>query len=252
MYEQKTPLRTIKRTPGIPTEFPFKCYFATPDDIPEAAPDIIVGMDSGISNLAFSEIEIIRDPITKSVVDFKYVGSYYFLGELSKYKSKIQKQLHIMELYYELFSHKRVIAVGYELLPFTIIKDEKIRAGVLDAQVTTDYIKLVAYQLNHHMEAIGATKNKFVLTGNGQADKEEMCKNAFALTQDEMLLDIDHCADAFALAFCLFMDMLKQDSVDHGTPIPSKFAHMTWNFDKKKMPKPTWEQQPYPHNGNVS
>ena len=72
----------------------------------------------------------------------------------------IQKPVHIMELYYDLFSHKRVLFIGYELLPFTVIKDASI----------------------------------------------------------------------------------KQDVVDHNTPIPTKFAHMDWNFDKKKMPKPTWEQ----------
>lgn len=240
MYEVKKPLHIIKREKGIPDVFPLKCYFATPDDIPVDSPDIIVGMDSGITNLAFSEIQLIRDPITKSVVDFKYIGSYYFADELTRYKSKIQKQIHIMELYYDLFSHKRVLFVGYELLPFTVIKDASIRAGVLDAQCTTDYIKLVAYQLNHHMEAISAKANKYCLTSDGNAAKEKMCQYAYDMTGDICLLENDHCSDAFALAFYLFIDMVKQDVVDHNTPIPTKFAHMDWNF--KKMPKPTWEQ----------
>ena len=68
----------IQRENGLPTEFPLKCYKLAPNDILPYSPEILVGMDSGITNTAFSYIELIRDTETNAMIDFKYGGTYYF------------------------------------------------------------------------------------------------------------------------------------------------------------------------------
>ena len=86
----------IPREAGIPLKFPLKCYQPADNDIPPYSPEILVGMDSGISNTAFSYIELIRDEITNAVIDFKYGGTYYFKFFLIKLISRYILQADIM------------------------------------------------------------------------------------------------------------------------------------------------------------
>lgn len=230
----------LERTKGLPPEFPMKCYRPTYKDYESTTP-IVVGMDSGIGNTAFSYLELIQgtDTNPKPVTDFKYGDSYYFLPELEKLSYQLDKQLYLCEKYYDLFAKKPVHSLTYELLPLNEIQDMGILAGVISAQATTNLINATAYMLNHHFEPVPATAIKYCLTGNMLASKEEMCKAAFQLTDDLRLLENNHMADAFAMAFYGFIKILKEDCVFYNVPVPQKFAHMEWNF--KVMPLAPWE-----------
>ena len=70
----------IKREQGIPAEFPFKARFPAPNDIPEDAPEVFVGMDSGVGNTAFSYIELVKNPDTNAVIDFKVTNPHFKWG----------------------------------------------------------------------------------------------------------------------------------------------------------------------------
>lgn len=223
----------IPRQQGIPETFPIMGYYPSIGDIPEDAPEILIGMDSGVSNTAFCYIELIKDPQTKAVIDFKYGNSYYFSKEMEHLAYQIDKQFYLMEQYYNLFAHKFVTSLTFELLPLTSIKNSETLKGVIDAQNTTALISFLAYSLNHPYRPISATSIKKCLTGNGKAEKETMCNVAFALTQDERLLANDHMADAFAACFYTFIQRIKSDSVYYHTPIPQKWAGMDWNFKGK-------------------
>lgn len=224
----------IPRQMGIPDEFPLKCYSPTVGDIPSGSPEILIGMDSGVSNTAFCSIEIIRDIGTGAAIDFKFLNAYYFKSELDKYAYKIDKQLYLAEQYFNLFSHKNVNSLTFEVLPLPSTKSQEPLNGVIDAQATTDLIKTVAYLLKHHFNPIPATAIKFALTGTGKAAKDDMCMAAYSWVQNEELLYNDHMADAFACCFYSFMDMMIKDCKTYTLPIPGKFSHMIWNF--KNMP----------------
>ena len=243
MYEYNVPYKNkkhIKREHGIPETFPFKAYFPAPGDISTDEPEAFVGIDTGISNTAFSYIQLIKDPNTKAVVDFHYGDSYYFAPELATLLYKIDKQFFIMEQYYKLFSHKFVTSVTYELLPLTSIKDSETLKGVIDAQTTTSLLNALAYSLNHPYKPVPATSIKKCLTNDGNASKEDMCKAAYAITGDKRLLENDHMADAFADCFYSFIQRLKEDCVYYGVPVPEKYLSLcSWNFTT--TPKAPWE-----------
>lgn len=228
----------IPRETGIPTDFPLKCYRPAPNDIPPC-PEILVGMDSGVSNTAFSCIELIRDKNTNAIIDFRYAGAYYFKEELDKFTCQMDRQIYLAKQYYDLFSHRRVRSLTYELLALTSIKNEETLKGVIQAQATTNLINTVAYQLNHPFRPVPATAIKYCLTQNGKATKNDMCIGAYTCTGDEELLHNDHMADAFACCFYAFIRALKESCVCYEIPIPQKFAHMDWNF--KTMPKAPWK-----------
>lgn len=230
--------KNIERVKGIPDSCPLQCYFPTPEDIPISSPLVMVGMDSGVSNTAFAYIELVQGKQTKGIVDFKFGDAYYFKDDLDLYSLQKDKQFFLCQQYYQLFSHKLVESLSFELLPLTTIKDYDTLKGVLDAQSTTDMISTVAFQLRHYYTPIPPTSVKYCLTGNGKATKEEMCKAAFSLTGDKRLLDNDHMADSFACCFYSFIQKVKEDCVYFGTPIPQKFASMDWNF--RVMPAPPW------------
>lgn len=221
----------IPRETGIPIEFPIKCYKPAPDDIPPY-PEVLAGMDSGVSNTAFACIELIRDEKTNAIIDFRYAGAYYFKERLDKFTCQMDKQIYLAKQYYDLFSHKRVRSLTYEVLPLTSIKDEEILKGVIQAQATTNMINTVAYQLNHPFKPVPVTAIKYCITKNGKASKYDMCMEAYACTKDEELLYNDHMADAFACCFYAFIQELKKSCAYHGIPVPEKFAHMDWNFKK--------------------
>lgn len=243
-YAYETPYKFkhhIKREQGIPDEFPFKVRFPAPDDIPEDAPEVYVGMDSGVGNTAFSYIELIKNPDTNAVIDFNYTKSYYYAPELAMLIFQIDKQFFLMEQYYDLFAHKRVASLTYELLPLTNIKDYETLKGVIDAQSTTNMLNALAYSLNHPYKPTPATSIKYCLTGNGKATKEEMCQAAYAITDDEELLKNNHMADAFADCFYAFIQRLKEDCAYYSSPVPEKWAtKFDWNF--KTMPKAPWKK----------
>ena len=242
-YNYETPYKFkkhIHREQGIPKEFPFKARFPAPNDIPKDAPEVFVGMDSGIGNTAFSYIELIKDTKTKAVVDFQYTKSYYYAPELAMLLYQIDKQFFLMEQYYNLFAHKCVTSFTYELLPITNIKDYETLKGVIDAQSTTNLLNALAYSLNHAYKPTPVTSIKFCLTGNGRATKEEMCNAAYAITGDQELLKNNHMADAFAACFYSFIKRLKEDCAYYSTPIPTKWEKFDWNF--KVMPKAPWER----------
>lgn len=241
MAAKFTPKKNLKRLSGIPDVFPMQCYFPTVDDIPKDSPQIMVGMDSGVSNTAFSYIELIQDAKTKSVIDFKLGDTYYFKDELDSLALQKDKQIYLCKQYFDLFARKDVVSLTFELLPLTSIKDQDTLKGVIDAQATTNMITTISYQLHHYYKPVPATSIKYCLSGNGKATKEEMCQAAFSLTGDERLLNNNHMADAFAAAFYSFIQRVKEDCVYYGTPIPQKFAHMDWNF--KIMPAPPWAVQ---------
>lgn len=221
-----TPKKHIPRDIGIPLEFPLKCYQPADNDIPPYSPEILVGMDSGISNTAFSYIELIRDEITNAVIDFKYGGTYYFKDELDKFSCKLDKQLYLAEQYYNLFSHQRVSSLTFEVLSLNSVKDEETLKGIIDAQATTTIISTLAYQLGHHFIPVPATAIKFCIAGNGTAVKYDMCMNAYAWTKDEELLYNDHMADAFSCCFYTFVQKLKESCIQHNIPIPKKFSYV--------------------------
>ena len=177
MAEQNTYIykKHIPREKGIPDQFPLKCYRPAPDDIPPCSPEILVGMDSGISNTAFSYIELIRDRTTNALIDFKYGGTYYFKKVLDGFSCKLDKQIYLAEQYYNLFSHQRVSSLTFEVLSLNCPKNEETLKGILDAQTTTTIISTVAYQLNHHFNPVPATAIKHCLTGKGNASKYDMC-----------------------------------------------------------------------------
>ena len=56
MAEQDTYLykKHVPREKGIPDQFPFKCYFPTMDSVSLDLPQIMVGIDYGVSNTAFA------------------------------------------------------------------------------------------------------------------------------------------------------------------------------------------------------
>ena len=100
------PKKHIQRKTGIPLEFPLKCYQPADNDIPPYSPEVLVGMDSGISNTAFSYIELIRDEATNALIDFTYGGTYYFKRELDDFSCKLDRQIYLAEKYYNLFSQE--------------------------------------------------------------------------------------------------------------------------------------------------
>lgn len=216
----------IPRETGIPTEFPLKCYRPATDDIPPCSPEIIVGMDSGISNTAFSYIELIRDNNTNAVVDFSYGKTYYFRKELDNYSYKLDKQIYLANQYFDLFSRKNVIKLSFEVLPINSVKNEQTLKGILDAQATTTLISTLAYQLRHRFAPVPATAIKHCMTGNGNAPKYDMCIEAYSWSKDEELLYNDHMADAFACAFYSFIQELKESCNSHNVPIPQKFSRV--------------------------
>lgn len=225
-YIQK---KHIPRETGIPREFPLKCYQPADNDIPPYSPEILVGMDSGISNTAFSYIELIRDETTNAVIDFKYGGTYYFKDELDDFSYKIDKQIYLASRYYDLFSHRNVSDLTFEVLSLNSSKNEDLK-GIIDAQGTSTLISTLAYQLSHHFTPVPATAIKFCITGNGTAVKYDMCINAYAWTKDEELLYNDHMADAFSCCFYTFVQKLKENCIQHNIPIPKKFSYMGWNY----------------------
>lgn len=215
-------------------EFPLKCYQPAPNDIPPYSPEILIGMDSGISNTAFSYIELIRDKTTNALIDFKYGGTYYFKKELDDFSCKLDKQIYLAEKYYDLFSHQKVSSLTYEVLSLNSAKSEETLKGIIDAQATTTLISTIAYQLNHHFDPVPATAIKHCLTGKGTASKYDMCIEAYAWTKDERLLYNDHMADAFSCCLYAFVQKLKESCIFYDTPIPKKFSYMDWNY--KNMP----------------
>lgn len=128
----------------------------------------------------------------------------------------------------------------FERLSLNTIRDTDTLKGVIDAQETTTLLTTTAYALNHFYKPIPATSIKYCLTGNGKADKQEMCQAAYNLTGDIQLLNNSHRADAFACCFYSFIQGMKESCVYYEIPIPSKYAHMEWNF--RTMPKAPWEQ----------
>lgn len=199
----------IPREKGLPDRCPFKCYSPAMDDIDHDLPQILIGVDSGVSNTAFAYLNIIRAP-NKAIVDFELGDSYYFLDELNMLALQKDKQIFLCRKYYELFAHRDVLSMTFERLPLNSIQDADTLKGVIDAQETTTLLTTTAYALKHFYRPISATSIKYCLTGSGRADKQEMCQAAYALTQDRQLLDNSHRADAFACAFYSFIQAVKE------------------------------------------
>lgn len=221
----------ISREIGIPLNCPLKCYQPAPGDIPPNAPEIFVGMDSGIGNTAFASLETVRDS-RNAIVDFKFLGAHYFRNELDQFAYKIDRQIYLANQYFDLYSRQNVKSLTYELLPLTSIRDSSTLSNVIDAQATTDIINMVAYQLGHMYNPVPATAIKFCLTGNGRASKFDMCMASFAWTRDEDLLYNDHMTDAFAMCFYAFVQELKKSCMAHQIQIPEKFSYMGWNYGR--------------------
>lgn len=213
----------IPRETGIPMEFPLKCYQPATNDIPPCSPEILVGMDSGITNTAFSYLELIRDEITNALVDFRYGGTYYFKDELDGFSCKMDKQIYLAGRYFDLFGHRDVASLTFEVLSLNSARNEETLKGIIDAQTTTAIISTLAYQLNHRYNPVPAPALKHCLTGNGNAEKEEMCRCAYAWTKDEELLHNDHMADAFSCCFYSFVQLMKESCDHYNIPMPQRF-----------------------------
>lgn len=241
MMKNKNTKKNIQRIKGLPSVFPLQCYTPIRGDIKEEETPILIGMDSGVCNTAFVYIEPVTDTQTKAAIDFKLGDVYYFKDELTQFAYKKDRQLYLAKQYFDLFSHKLVLSLTFEVLPLTSIRDEAILKGVIDAQETTTLISTTAYLLHHYYSPVAVSAIKYCLTGNGRATKEEMCKAAYSLTGDKRLLENDHMADAFADCFYAFIQRVKEDCVYFNTPIPDKYKHMDWNF--KTMPAPPWAVQ---------
>ena len=139
-YAQK---KNIERIQAIPDAFPLQCYLPY-NAIDE--PPIMVGMDSGVTNNAFAALELIQ--LNGVTIDFKYSNAYYFENDLALLCNQMDKQIFLTQQYFNLFSHKKVKCLTFEVLPVTSTKGQTLQ-GVLAAQTTTNMITLMAYQLQH-------------------------------------------------------------------------------------------------------
>lgn len=86
------------------------------EDIKHGSPQIMIGVDSGVSNTAFAYLNIIRAS-NKAIIDFEFGDSYYFLDELNMLALQKDKQIFLCQRYYELFSHRDVLSMTFEVLP---------------------------------------------------------------------------------------------------------------------------------------
>lgn len=220
-YAQK---KNIERIQAIPYTFPLVCYlpYASANE-----PSLMIGMDSGVTNNAFTALELIQ--LNGVTIDFKYSNAYYFENDLALLCNQMDKQIFLTQQYFNLFSHKKVKCLTFEVLPVTSTKVQTLQ-GVLAAQATTNMITLMAYQLQHPYKPVPPRAIKYCLTGNGSANKDDICEAAFSWTHDERLLYNNHMADAFACAFYSFFQKMKKDCPAHNIPIPDKYARMDWNF----------------------
>ena len=63
----------MERIQAIPDTFPLVCYlpYASANE-----PSLMIGMDSGVTNNAFTALELIQ--LNGVTIDFKYSNAYYF------------------------------------------------------------------------------------------------------------------------------------------------------------------------------
>jgi hypothetical protein len=163
----------MERIQAIPDTFPLVCYlpYASANE-----PSLMLGMDSGVTNNAFAALELIQ--LNGVTIDFKYSNAYYFENDLALLCNQMDKQIFLTQQYFNLFSHKKVKCLTFEVLPVTSTKGQTLQ-GVLAAQTTTNMITLMAYQLQHPYKPVPPRAIKYCLTGNGSANKDDICEAAF-------------------------------------------------------------------------
>jgi Holliday junction resolvasome RuvABC endonuclease subunit len=218
------------RESSIPTSLPLKRYAL--HGLPDDDTRIVVGIDTGVSHVAFCECNLIRgiNGNASYIIDLEMLNYYYFEDDINLLKTKDDKFYFIMEKYWELFSHKNVWNVVFEALPLNSIKNESTLKGVIQAQKTTDLLTLICYTLNHSYSPTPPTSIKYALTGNGHATKEEMQRAAYNLTNQKhpIFLSNDHVADAFGDCFYYFSQICKRDGTKYHCSPPPKYQHMHW------------------------
>lgn len=221
-----TTLSFYKRTSAIPDTFPLEHYFLP--STANATEQIVIGIDSGVSNCAFCELQLIYED--GYLADFKVENLYYFEDEIKKYTCIDDRYYFLAAKYYDLFSKKPVTNTIFELLSLNTIKDNETLKGVLRAQKTTDIISFICRCLKHPYTAISPKAVKYTLTGNGNATKEEMQKAAYEITDGQFpnFLENDHLADAFAMAFYHWTTKVKEEMNTYHLSPPPKYAHMDW------------------------
>lgn len=216
-----------ERTSVIPESFPLKHYFLPTDNF-DTTEQIVIGIDSGVSNCAFCELQLIFED--GYLADFEIENLYYFDDELKKYPCVDDKYYFLASKYYDLFSHKSVCNTTFELLSLNTIRDVETLKGVLRAQKTTDIISFICRCLKHPYSAVSPKAVKYALTGNGNASKEEMQNTAYEITGQQFpeFLENDHLADAFAMAFHYWSTKVKEEMEQYHISPPPKYAYMTW------------------------
>lgn len=219
-------LSFYKRTSAIPDTFPLEHYCLPTDTT--TTEQIVVGIDSGVSNCAFCELQLIYED--GYFADFEIKNLYYFEDEIKKYTCIDDRYYFLASKYYDLFSKKPVCNTIFELLSLNTIKDNETLKGVLRAQKTTHIISFICRCLKHPYTAISPKAIKYALTGNGNATKEEMQKAAYEITDEQFLefLENDHLADAFAMAFYYWTTKVKEEMNTFHLSPPPKYAHMDW------------------------
>lgn len=221
-----TTLSFYKRTSDIPDTFPL-AHYCLPSNS-NTTEQIVVGIDSGVSNCAFCELQLIYED--GYLADFEIKNLYYFEDEIKKYACIDDRYYFLAAKYYDLFSKKPVCNTIFELLSLNTIKDNESLKGVLRAQKTTDIISFICRCLKHPYTAISPKAIKYTLTGNGNATKEEMQKAAYEITDEQFpeFLENDHLADAFAMAFYHWTSKVKEEMNTFHLSPPPKYAHMDW------------------------
>lgn len=221
-----TNISYYQRSSDIPDTFPLE-HYCLPTDT-NTTEQIVVGIDSGVSNCAFCEFQLLFED--GYLADFEIKNLYYFEDEIKKYACIDDRYYFLAAKYYDLFSKKPVCNTIFELLSLNTIKDNETLKGVLRAQKTTDIISFICRCLKHPYTATSPKAVKYALTGNGNATKEEMQKAAYKITNEQYpeFLENDHLADAFGMAFYHWSSKVKEEMNTYHLSPPPKYAHMDW------------------------
>lgn len=211
---------------NIPDKFPLG-HYKLPFD--PNKPQILIGMDSGVSHLAFSETSIIKE--NGHIRDIKIENLYYFENEIRSIPTQDDRYFYIAEQYYNLFSKKQVKRLGCEIIALNDSPNTNLQS-LLRAQKVTDILTFLCRCLSHPYSAIPPKVIKYCIKKNGNASKGEMQEAIYKITGEQypIFLENDHLTDAYAIALYLAIDLIKTDCTNFNLPIPEKYAFMDWNF----------------------
>lgn len=225
--------RTYDRITDIPQVFPIEHYML-PHDLNKIYDRVIVGIDSGTTHCAFVSANAVRT--NQRYTDFEITSIHYFEDEVSNFIYTDDKIFFLSEQYWNIYAIQNVCWVCFERLALDKIKDSPTLSAVISAQRATDAITFVARSLGHQYSPLPPTKIKYTVTGDGRASKEKVQECIYKLTDEKypILLENNHVADAAAISFTKFVDLLKYDHQVLESPVPQKFIDaLPWiDWDK--------------------